>query len=62
MKIQIETTSDSEVIMVRHISWKERCEEQLSQIIEQLQGIKKDLENSKNDLEGVLYEQNTKIC
>ena len=49
-------TSKKVVILVRRISWEDRCKEQLNKIIGQLKNIKSDLEIAKKNLEGILYE------
>lgn len=49
-------TSKKVVVLVRRISWEDRCREQLNKIIGQLKNIKSDLETAKNNLEGILYE------
>lgn len=48
MKIQVKDKSQNGVILVRRISWKQRCEEQVAKINEQIKQIIK-------DLEGVVY-------
>lgn len=58
MKIKVKDKSQNGNILVRRISWKQRCEEQLNQIISDLNDIKSSLEKSKNELEGLLDEQN----
>ena len=58
MKIKVKDKSQNGIILVRRISWKERCEEQLDQIIKDLNDIKSNLEKSKNELEELFYEQN----
>lgn len=44
MRIQIKDTSKKESILVRRISWRQRCEEQLNKIIDQLNNIKSNME------------------
>lgn len=58
MKIKVKDKSQNGNILVRRISWKQRCEEQLNQIISDLNDIKSSLEKSKNELKGLLDEQN----
>ena len=51
MKINVKYKPQKEDIFVRYISWKQRCEEQLDQIIKELTNIKSNLENSKKQME-----------
>lgn len=44
MKIKVKDKSSKEVIFVRRISWRQRCEEQLNKIINQLTNIKANME------------------
>ena len=55
MRINIKYQPLKESIKVRRISWKQRCEEQLDDII-------KVMEKIKCDLEGVVNEQNERLC
>ena len=44
MNIKVKDKSSKEVIFVRRISWRQRCEEQLDKIINQLSNIKSNME------------------
>lgn len=46
MKIAVKNKSQSNgIVFVRRISWRERCEEQLNEIIKELKEIKKSMED-----------------
>ena len=55
MKINVKYKPHREDIFVRRISWRQRCEEQLNQIIGELTNIKSNLINSKIELEEALH-------
>lgn len=50
MKIKVKAYPSKEVIFVRHISWRQRCEEQLSKIINQLKEIKSNMEKDMSKI------------
>ena len=46
MKIAVKNKSQNNgIVFVRRISWRERCEEQLNEIIKELKEIKKSMED-----------------
>lgn len=50
MKIQVKNKPSKEVIFVRRISWRQRCEEQLTKIIDQLNNIKSNMEKDMSKI------------
>lgn len=50
MKIQVKNKPSKEVIFVRRISWRQRCEEQLAKIIDQLNNIKSSMEKDMSKI------------
>ena len=50
MRINIKYKPIKEIVSVRRISWKQRCEEQLDEIIKKLNSIKSNMENDMSKI------------
>ena len=44
MKIQVQDKTENGSVIVRRLSWRQRCEKQLGEIIERLNNIKSNME------------------
>ena len=47
MKIQVQDKSHNGIVFVKRLSWKERCEEQLSMINKAIQKINEELRSMR---------------